>query len=182
MEPPWNPSLIWKGKERTACVFATSTIHCPSTVRINGYLVIIADIGLAFIGCLGINVLARAELAQAQMAEMAAGELDFYRRQFRRRIQTSALLGILAVMIFLGELLALWVNSHVFFFIYWAAALVLVVWVALLAAADIWATQYHFGQLRQKCLVEQAKLHAEIRRVQSIRGNGKPPGKKDSEF
>ena len=112
------------------------------------------------------------------MADLAAGELDFYRRQFRRRIQTSAMLGILAVMIFLGELLALWIISHVFFIIYWAAALVLVAWVALLAGADIWATQYHFGQLRQKCLIEQAKLQGELRRAESVRGNGKPPAKK----
>ena len=117
---------------------------------------------------------------RAQLADLAAGELDFYRRQFRRRIQTSAMLGILAVMIFLGVLFTWWINSHVFFIIYWAAALLLVIWVALLAGADIWATQYHFGQLRQKCLIEQAKLHAEIRRVQSVRGNGKPPAKKET--
>jgi hypothetical protein len=115
-----------------------------------------------------------------QLADLSPDDLDFYRRQFRRRIQTSAMLGILAVMIFVGELLTWWINSHVFFIFYWAAALLLVVWVALLAGADIWATQYHFGQLRQQCIIEQAKLHAEIRRVQSVRGNGKPPTKNDS--
>jgi hypothetical protein len=118
---------------------------------------------------------------KTQLADLASGELDFYRRQFRRRIQTSAMLGILAVLIFVGELLTWWINSHVFFIIYWMATLLLVVWVALLAGADIWATQYHFGQLRQKCLIEQAKLHAEIRRVQSVRGNGKPSAKKTFE-
>jgi hypothetical protein len=117
---------------------------------------------------------------RAQLADLAAGELDFYRRQFRRRIQSSAMLGILAVLIFAGELLTKWINSQVFFIIYWAAALLLVIWVALLAGADIWATQYHFGRLRQKCLIEQAKLHAEIRRVQSVRGNGKPPAKRET--
>jgi len=89
------------------------------------------------------------------------------------------MLGILAVVIFVGVLLTWWINSHVFFIIYWAAALLLVFWVVLLAGADIWATQYHFGQLRHKCLIEQAKLHAEIRRVQSARGNGKPPAKNE---
>jgi UDP-N-acetylmuramyl pentapeptide phosphotransferase/UDP-N-acetylglucosamine-1-phosphate transferase len=114
---------------------------------------------------------------KAQLADHNPDELDFYRRQFRRRIQTSAMLGILAVMIFAGEVLTWWISSHIFFLIYWIAALLLVVWVALLAGADIWATKYHFGQLRQKCLIEQAKLHAEIRRVQSVRGNGKPATK-----
>jgi hypothetical protein len=111
---------------------------------------------------------------KAQTSDLAADELDFYRRQFRRRIQTSALLAVLAIMIFVGELLGLWITSRLFLIIYWAAALVLVAWVCLLAAADVWATKYHFGQLRQKCLIEQAKLHAEVRRVQAIRGNGKP--------
>ena len=116
---------------------------------------------------------------KAQTSDLAADELDFYRRQFRRRIQTSTLLGMLAIMLFLGELLNLWIASRLFFIIYWAAALVFVAWVCLLAAADIWATQYHFGQQRQKCLLEQAKLHAEVRRVQAIRGNGKPLAKRD---
>jgi cell division protein FtsW (lipid II flippase) len=117
---------------------------------------------------------------RAQSADLPADELDFYRRQFRRRIQTSAMLGILAALIFAGELLTKWIDSQVFFIIYWAATLLLVLWLALLAAADIWATKYHFGQLRQKCLIEQAKLHAEIRRVQSVRGNGRPPAKRDN--
>jgi hypothetical protein len=111
----------------------------------------------------------------AQSADLAENELDFYRRQFRRRIQSSAMLAILAVLIFIGELLPLWISSRLFLIVYWAAALLLVLWVALLAVADFWATKYHYGQLREKCLIEQAKLHAEIRRVRSVRGNGKPP-------
>jgi hypothetical protein len=112
-----------------------------------------------------------------QSADMAENELDFYRRQFRRRIQTSAMLGILAVLICIGEFLPMWIDSRTFLIVYWAATLLLVVWVALLAVADFWATKYHFGQLRDKCLIEQAKLHAEIRRVRSVRGNGKPPSR-----
>jgi hypothetical protein len=116
-----------------------------------------------------------------QLDDLPPNEMDYYRRQYRRRMQTSALLGILAVAMVIGELLTRWVSSQLFIFIYWAATLVLVVWVALLAAVDIWATKYHFGELRQKYLIEQAKLHAEIRRVQSVRGNGKSMGKKQTE-
>lgn len=115
-----------------------------------------------------------------QLADLSVEELDFYRRQFRRRIQTSAMLGILAAGLFVGELLTWWVRSYLFFIIYWGAILILVLWVALLAAVDIWATQYHFGRLKHKCLIEQAKLHAEIRQIQAVRGNGKPLGKKET--
>ena len=115
----------------------------------------------------------------AQQADLLPNELDFYRRQFRRRMQTSAMLGFLAVILLAGEFLTRWLHSQLFFAIYWIATLLLVLWVVLLAAVDIWATQYHFGKLRQKCLIEQAKLHAEIYRVRSMRGNGKPLIKKD---
>ncbi len=118
---------------------------------------------------------------RSQAADLGPGELDFYRRQFRRRIQTSAMLGILAIGLSVGELLTGRISSQLFFIVYWAAILLLVAWVALLAGADIWATKYHFGQLRQKCLIEQAKLQAEIRRVQAMRGNGKPLSKSESE-
>ena len=49
----------------------------------------------------------------------------------------------------------------------------MVLWVALLALVDMWATKHHFGRLRHRCLVEQAKLEAEARRIRSVRGNGK---------
>ncbi len=118
---------------------------------------------------------------RAQQADYSPNEMDFYRRQFRRRMQTSAMLGCLAVIILAGEFLTRWMHSQLFFALYWAATLLLVLWVVLLAAVDIWATQYHFNQLRQKCLIEQAKLHAEIRRVQAVRGNGKPLKKKQTQ-
>jgi hypothetical protein len=111
---------------------------------------------------------------RTQPAAQNADDLDFYRRQFRRRIQTTAMLGILAAGLFAGELLPRWIDSRLFLIIYWVAMMLLVLWMALLAAADIWATKFHFSRLSHKFLIEQAKLKAEIQRVQSLRGNGKP--------
>ena len=102
-------------------------------------------------------------------------ELDFRRRQFRRRIQTSALLGVLAAALFIGQFIT---GPNALLFIYWGIALLLVAWVALLAVVDALATKFHFARLREKYLVEQAKLQAEIRRIQAARGNGRA---KDSE-
>jgi uncharacterized membrane protein YesL len=115
----------------------------------------------------------------ARTAALLPNELDFYRRQFRRRMQTSAMLGILALIIFTGDFLTRWLHSELLFTIYLFTMLLLVIWVVVLAAVDIWATQYHFAKLRQKCFIEQSKLQAEIQRVKSVRGNGKPPTKKD---
>ena len=108
-----------------------------------------------------------------QQAELHAEEFDYRRRQFRRRMQTSAMLALLAVAVFVGYLLTVWLRSAWFAPVYWIAVMGVACWVALLAVVDIWATRHHFGRLRHDCLVEQAKLKAEIRRIQSVRGNGK---------
>lgn len=107
---------------------------------------------------------------RAQQREGEAEELDYRHRQFRRRMQTSALLGILAVAIFAGQ----WITGPLLLaFLFWGGVLLGVGWVGLLAAADIWATKHHFDRLRQTYLIEQAKLQAQIRRIQAARGNGK---------
>ena len=54
-----------------------------------------------------------------------------------------------------------------------AGLILLVCWVALLALVDVWATKHHFNRLQHRCQIEQAKLEAELRRIQSVRGNGK---------
>jgi amino acid permease len=109
----------------------------------------------------------------AKQQELDAEELDYRRRQFRRRMHTSATLGLLALTVLIGYLLTLWFRSSWLALLFSASAMMLTCWVVLLAAMDVWATKRHFGRLRQNCLVEQAKLEAQIRRIQAVRGNGK---------
>jgi hypothetical protein len=52
--------------------------------------------------------------------------------------------------------------------------LVLVLWLGALALTDMWATKRYYGSLRYDYRVEQARLEAELRRIQAARGNGKP--------
>jgi hypothetical protein len=94
-------------------------------------------------------------------------------RQFRRRMQMSAMLGMVAIAVPVGFVLSPYLRSGWFDFVYWIATMLVVCWIILLAAVDIWATKYHFGRLHQKCLIERAKLEAEARRVQAVKGNGK---------
>jgi hypothetical protein len=108
--------------------------------------------------------------------QLEADEFDYRRRQFKRRMQTSTMLGVLAIAMAVGYVLTLWLRSDMFNGIFWMAMMALACWVALLALMDIWATKHHFGRLRQDYVVEQAKLQAEIRRIQSVRGNGKAAG------
>jgi len=97
-------------------------------------------------------------------------ERDYRRRQFRRRMQSSAMLAVLAVAILIGQLIT---GPPVLVIAYWGGVLLLLGWVGLLALADILATKYHFGRLRETYLIERAKLQAQLRRIQSARGNGK---------
>lgn len=106
-----------------------------------------------------------------QEEEMEAAERDYHRRQFRRRMQSSGMLGVLAVGIFLGQ----WISEvarPAVVFIFWGGVALVVVWVAALAVADIVATKHHYGRLRQGVLIEQAKLQARLRRMQEARRNG----------
>lgn len=109
----------------------------------------------------------------SQRQDLDARELDYRRRQFRRRMYTSGMLALLAVVVVTGYLLTLWFLSGWLVVVFSASVAVLACWVVLLGLLDMWATKRHFGRLRQDCLVEQAKLEAELRRIQAVRGNGK---------
>ncbi|MBN2580841.1 MAG: hypothetical protein JXB10_17780 [Pirellulales bacterium] len=101
-------------------------------------------------------------------------EYDYRRRRHRRRMQTSVMLGLAGAAFFVGELLPRWIDSDLFFLLYWAAVLLLILWVVLLAAADIWATKAYYGRIRNAYFHEKLKIEAELRRAQSPRSNGKP--------
>jgi hypothetical protein len=101
-------------------------------------------------------------------------ELDYHRRQFRRRMQTSAMLGLLAVAMVVGQLIVLHVDSRALVLGYWAAVLLTLAWMGVLAVADVLATKHHFGRLRRTCMTEQAKLQAKIHQIRAARGNGRP--------
>jgi UDP-N-acetylmuramyl pentapeptide phosphotransferase/UDP-N-acetylglucosamine-1-phosphate transferase len=112
---------------------------------------------------------------RVQAASITPEEYDYRWRQFRRRMQTSTMLGIIAVAIFFGVLLERWIIWKPFFVIYWLAVLLLLLWVMVLAMVDIWATKFYYDRLRNSYFHEKLKLEAELRRQQAVRSNGKPP-------
>ncbi len=98
-------------------------------------------------------------------------EVDFYRRQYRRRMQTSAMLAVLAVALFLGQLLTP-LMSPLVFGVYWLVTILLALWMAFLAIADMLATRHHYASLRADYAAEQARLNVELRRAKAVRDNG----------
>ena len=99
------------------------------------------------------------------MPTWRAARRDFRRRQYRRRMQTSAMLGILGAAIFVGQLLLDWAVSSGLLLVYWCGVLALVVWIALLALADMTATHFHYAREKNNTVIEQARLKDELRRA-----------------
>jgi hypothetical protein len=115
----------------------------------------------------------------SQRQDLTPKERSFRWRQFRRRIQTSAMLAVLAAVLFIES----WVTSPVFKLALGVGMLVLVCWLAALAVTDFVATRHHLARLRDGYLVEQVKLEVEAKRLRSLHGNGKPrPGHPASDF
>jgi len=111
---------------------------------------------------------------KSRAQQLDTQELEFRRRQFRRRMQSSFLLGVMGVAIFFGP----WIKDPSAALAFWAVAILVILWVAALAVADVAATRSHFHRLREQYMIEQSKLQAEIRRIQSARSNGKSRGEK----
>jgi hypothetical protein len=116
--------------------------------------------------------------------ELDPEEIDFRRRQTRRRIQTSTMLGLVGIAMLVGRLLIVWRAPPTLILLFWGGVVLLVLWLGVLAVADMVATRYYFNRLREKYLVEQARLQAQLRRMERTRGNGQAdeePKRKPSE-
>ena len=77
-------------------------------------------------------------------------ERDFYRRQFRRRMQGSAIIGIVGLLLPLGG----WIADGMLNLAYLALLLALVGWMLMLGLADLVATRPHFERVREHLLAE----------------------------
>jgi len=87
-------------------------------------------------------------------------DADFFRRQLRRRVQASAMIGMVGLAVLYGQTLSVSVGALA----YWLVVVLVVLWIMLLALADVFATRMHLSRMRRDVLVEQACLEAELRR------------------
>jgi hypothetical protein len=112
-----------------------------------------------------------------QDAEIDSRERDFRCRQYRRRMQTSVMLGVVGVAICIGQFLMRGVDSRVVLVTYWSGVLLLVFWLVLLAAADMVATSFYYSREKTEYIVDHAKLRGELQRLREEEApvrNGKP--------
>jgi MFS family permease len=83
--------------------------------------------------------------------------------QFRRRMQTSGLIGLVAAAIYGGQ----FVRSPQWLGPYWLGVLSLVLWLVLLALVDAGAIHKHYARLRAEHRDQLAALEARLRQVEA---------------
>lgn len=102
---------------------------------------------------------------------LAIEDMEFARRQFRRRVQTSLLICLIGILIIVGDLVIPWgrngrgdkVAATFWFAVYWSGVLLLTFWVVLLALGDFLSirmnTQTKMSRLRaaQRSLLKEAE-------------------------
>lgn len=92
-------------------------------------------------------------------------ERQFQWRRFRRRMQASGMLGLVAVAAAVGLLVPKERQPSLFVYV-WFGVFLVTMWILLLALADALATRSHAIRLRLEHQVEHARLKAELERIQ----------------
>lgn len=107
---------------------------------------------------------------KADHGGLADADFRFYKNQFRRRMQTSALVGIVGLL----ALLDLWIADVTSRAFLWCVVLLLVLWTVILAVSDWLASRLHFDKQLSANAVEHALLQREIKKFQ--REQNQPSG------
>ena len=100
--------------------------------------------------------------------ELDERAFDFRRRQFRRRMQASAMIGIVGIAV----VASLAIEDPLSAAILWLVVLALVVWMLLLALADMMSSYFYFYQIRAQHAAEHASLKAQLDLLRRQEGNG----------
>lgn len=92
-------------------------------------------------------------------------------RQIRRRLQVSAMVILVGILIPLGDLLPLFRQAPVAFTIFWTAVMLLAGWIGLLGIADFASSRAYHSRARRRLKQQQAELEAELLRLRGSRGS-----------
>jgi hypothetical protein len=89
-------------------------------------------------------------------------ERDFYSRQYRRRLQMAVLVGLIGILIPLGDSVIPWNARSPMFAYYWMLVLLLSLWVLLLGFGDLAAIRSHHLPSLQSLKDRQRALQAKV--------------------
>ena len=97
-------------------------------------------------------------------------ERRHYRLQFRRRIQVSALLLLMGIMIPIGDWLMVQRRDPLWITVFWIVVLALALWIMLLAAID-WLSTRMYIRATRTTLAGLARKQRELE-AERLRGRG----------
>ena len=106
-------------------------------------------------------------------------ELQYYFSQYRRRMQTSAIIALLGVLLFVGDVVLPRVLPQAdfagVFGIFWIMVLCLTLWIVFLAWGDITAIRIHSKTVLNRHLGEQRELEEQLAELKNRHSNGEAP-------
>ncbi|WP_254511693.1 hypothetical protein [Anatilimnocola floriformis] len=96
---------------------------------------------------------------------LAEAEREFQARRYRRRLQSSAMVGVIGVLL-LGEL---WLDKvfqdELPRLLYWSGVGLLLLWLMLLAASDWLAWRQHFRRQIDRLQTDRDTIRGELERL-----------------
>lgn len=107
---------------------------------------------------------------QSRDASLEPSEREYFRRQFRRRMQASGQMLVIGILVPVGDWISWDRDDASLFAVYWLAVLALTCWVLLLAVADLAATRAHSRVALSRLASKQRALEAEADRLRGLAG------------
>jgi uncharacterized membrane protein YesL len=105
-------------------------------------------------------------------------ELQYYFGQYRRRLQTSAIIAFLGVLLFVGYVVLPGVLPNEVlagvFGIFWIVVLCMTLWIFLLAWGDVTSIRIHSKSVLNRHHREQRELEEELAELRKRHSNGEP--------
>lgn len=96
---------------------------------------------------------------------------QYYRRQFRRRLQVSALVVVIGIMLPIGDLEAPWRDHPGGWAVYWYVVLGLALWIMFLAFGDLVSTRSYSQAAMARLREQQRALEQEAARLRARSAN-----------
>mgnify|MGYP006969350927 CR=1 FL=1 len=141
----------------------------------NSIPILVAGGGLIVVGLFLIRHHGLVWNRQQADSSITEDDLEFFRRQYRRRMQTSGALTLIGLVMLIGDIQVINRKDVLIFVIWLAVLLLLVLWVLLLALGDWLAIRTHTQAALTEVHMQRMALEREadrLRREHQGEGNG----------
>lgn len=88
-------------------------------------------------------------------------------RQFRRRMLTSGLMGLLGLSLVVGQFIVA-AAQPILFILFWLAVLAMAALLGLSGLIDLWATRHAIRRRRRTAIAEVNRLNAELAQAKAL--------------